>query len=242
MAGSDLFLVVFSFLSSVLSGVTGVGGGMLLISIMPGFMPITAVIPVHGIVQFSSNASRALFAIRDIDWRVMTSYVLGSVTGAAMGSRLVTAFPSEGLPLLLAAFILIVTWTPAAQASRKLPGKFFVLGWVQTFLSLFVGATGPLGPPVLLREGFRRDRLVATEAVFMSWVHLLKVLTFGLLGFVFRPYVILLAAMVGAVILGSWVGTLLRPRMPEKIFRVTVRILITGLAVRMIVGVITQSM
>jgi uncharacterized membrane protein YfcA len=242
MAVGDLFLIVFSFFSSLLSAVTGVGGGMLLISIMPGFMPITAVIPVHGLVQFSSNASRALFAFRAIDRQVMTSYVLGAATGAAVGSRLVVALPSEWLPLLLAAFILIVTWTPAARASRRLPGKFFVLGWVQTFLSLFVGATGPLGPPVLLREGFRRDRLVATEAAFMSCCHLLKVLTFGLLGFVFRPYVILLVAMIGAVIFGSWVGTLLRPRLPENIFRVTVRIIITVLAMRMIVSVITRSM
>jgi uncharacterized membrane protein YfcA len=112
-----------------------------------------------------------------------------------------------------------------------------VLGWVQAFLGLFVGATGPLGPPVLLREGVRKDRLVATEAVFMSCVHLLKVMTFGFLGFVFRPYLVLLAAMIAAVTLGSWVGTRLRPRLPEPVFRVLIKVILTILAVRMVVGV-----
>lgn len=111
-----------------------------------------------------------------------------------------------------------------------------MLGWVQAFLSLFVGATGALGPPVLLREGFRKDRLVATEAVFMSCVHILKVLAFGFLGFAFRPYIVILAGMIAAVTLGSWAGTRLRPRVPERVFRVTVRIIITLLAARMVVN------
>ena len=55
-------LVPVAFVSSMLTAVLGIGGGVLWISVMPGLIVPAAVIPVHGVVQLASNASRALFA------------------------------------------------------------------------------------------------------------------------------------------------------------------------------------
>jgi uncharacterized membrane protein YfcA len=231
---NELLLVVTSFFASTLAGVTAMGGGILLISVMAAFLPPFAIVPIHGAVMLASNATRALFGLRHMEWRIFRQFLCGGVVGAAIGSRFIWSIPPEAIPLLLGSFILVVTWMPAFKVESRLPLKFFWLGGIQTFLSLFVGATGPLLSLFLLREGLGRDRLVVTHALLMTSVHVLKVTTFGLVGFVFRPYLLLLAGMIAAVTLGSYFGTYVRAKVPEKPFRRVLKVLLTLLALRMI--------
>jgi uncharacterized membrane protein YfcA len=232
------FLVAASLFTSALTAIVGMGGGMLLISLMPSFLPIAAVVPVHGAVQIASNASRVLFGLRHVEWRIFWPFFAGSVIGAALGSPLVLRLPSEHMPLLLGLFILVFTWLPKRESPFRLPGHFAIMGAVQTFLSLFVGVSGPLTNAFLLREELPRDRLVVTHGMLMTATHALKILAFGLMGFAFAPHLTLIAAMVVAVSLGSYAGTFLLGRVPEALFRKILKALITVLALRMIARVL----
>jgi uncharacterized membrane protein YfcA len=231
---TDALLIVAAFLSSSLTAVLGLGGGMLLISVMSVFLPPVAVVPVHGVVQFASNASRGAFAPKDIRRDILWPFLVGCLLGTLAGSQVVMKVPTEFLPLPLGIFILLMTWLPQIKKKLWFPGKFLSLGIVQAFLTLFVGATGPLNLPFLMRAGLNRDQLVVTAAAFMTIVHLVKIVTFGLLGFAFGPYLLLMALMTLAVITGSYAGTRLRNRIPEQLFRTVFKVLITLLALRMI--------
>lgn len=230
----SFFLVVAAFFSSSLTAVLGLGGGMLLISVMSVFLPPVAVVPVHGVVQFASNASRGAFSLKDIRQEIIWPFLGGCLVGALAGSRVVLKVPSDLLPLPLGVFILAMTWLPQIKKKLWFPGKFWSLGVVQAFLTLFVGATGPLNMPFLIRAGLSRDQLVVTGAAFMTIVHLIKIVTFGLLGFAFGPYALLMLLMVFAVISGSFAGTRLRHKVPEQLFLKAFKVLITLLAIRMI--------
>jgi uncharacterized membrane protein YfcA len=226
-------LIVCAFFSSALTAVLGLGGGILLISVMPGLLPAAAVVPVHGVVQLASNASRALFGLRHVAWKQTGQYAVGALVGAALGARWVVILNEKTLALLLGLFVLLVTWVPRLKKIR-LPGRFAGVGAVQTFISLFVGAAGPLITPLLLRQGLPRDRLVVTHGAMMTVLHGLKVVAFTLLGFSLSPYLALLFGMIAAVILGSWAGTHLRGRLPEARFLQVLKVLLTLLAFRLL--------
>ena len=221
-------------MSSTLTAVLGVGGGMLLISVMTVAMPPAAIVPIHGVAQLASNASRGIFALKEISWRIVWPFLCGCLLGSLIGSNLLIRFPSEFLPIPLGIFILVMTWLPQWKKNFRLPGRFFSLGLVQAVLTLFVGATGPLNMPILLREGLSKDRIVVTASALMTIVHLVKILTFGILGFAFSNYLPLMTGMVIAVIAGSFVGTKLRARVPEQLFKNIFKWLLTILALRMI--------
>ena len=68
----------------------------------------------------------------------------------------------------------------------------------------------------------------------MTAMHLMKVITFGFLGFTLSPYLTLLGGIVLAVILGSYLGTIVRQYVPENIFRIALKWLITLLCIRLI--------
>jgi len=232
-----LFLIGVSFLTSTLTATIGLGGGVLLIAVMPGLLPAVAIEPVHGAVQLASNASRVLLGAGHLDWPILRPFAAGAVLGAAAGAPAVSAFDFSRLPLYLGVFIILVTWLPGPPATGRLPGRFFLLGATQAWLSLFVGATGPFTRPLLLGEGLPRDRLVVTLGGAMTIIHVVKLVVFGLAGFAFGPYLGLTAGMVAAVVVGSWVGTRLRRHVPEAPLRRGLRIVLTVLAVRMIVDV-----
>lgn len=231
----SIFLISAAFFSSTLTAVLGVGGGMLLISFMAVSMPPAAIVPVHGVAQLASNASRGIFALKDISWQIFWPFLLGCLIGSVAGSNLLISFPSHFLPIPLGLFVLIMTWMPQLKQRFWLPGRFFSLGLTQAVLTLFVGATGPLNMPFLLREGLSKDQIVVTGSALMTIVHLAKILTFGFLGFAFSDYLPLMVGMVVAVIAGSFVGTKLRARVPEQLFKNIFKILITVLALRMII-------
>lgn len=222
----------------MLTAMTGVGGGLLLLSAMPGFVPAAAIVPVHGIVQLASNVSRALFSLKQIDWGIFIQFFFGAALGATVGSNFVLSFPTDYIPVLLGCIILLMTWLPVSKIGFQFPGNFFSVGAFQSFIALFIGSPGPLTVSILFRKGLSRDRIVTTNAALMTGLHFIKVLTFGLLGFVFGPYLLLIAGMMVCVTLGSFIGTRLRGKVSETFFRKALRILLTLLALRMIIRVL----
>lgn len=231
---SELLLIFIAFFTSTLTAVLGLGGGLLLLALMAMILPPIAVIPVHGLVQLCSNLSRAWFGRSELVTALLMPFAVGVLLGGLCGLPALKSFPATALPLPLGLFILLLTWLPQGPATLKLPGKFFTLGLINGFITLFVGATGPLNMPVLLRHGLTANQAVATMAALMTIVHLVKIAVFGLLGFAFASYLPLIAGMIISVTAGSWFGTKVRRRVPGNFLRWVIKLLLTLLALRMI--------
>lgn len=73
-----LLLIPVAFLTSCLAGAIGMGGGVLLIALMPGLVPAAAILPIHALVQLASNVSRAAFGWRHIDWTLVPAITVGA--------------------------------------------------------------------------------------------------------------------------------------------------------------------
>ncbi len=232
---SEYWLLVIALLTSTFAGVFGMGGGVPLIALMPGFVPPAAIIPLHAVTQLASNGSRAAFGWRHIDLSLVLPFVLGAVAGALLGARLFMLLNLDWLPALMGAVILLITWVPVPRLRGEGNWALVLLGFYQTGIGMLVGASGPLGAAVLARRNRQRDWLVVNTAVYMTSNHLMKILAFGLMGFAFGDYLWLLAGMVLAVTVGSWLGTRLRAYVPDIDFQFWFKVLVSLLALRMII-------
>lgn len=233
-----LFCAV-SFAGSFITATLGLGGGMLVLAVMALFMPPAALIPVHAVVQLGSNIGRAALMIKYLLRSILPVFLLGSLVGAIVGGQLVVTMPTTLLQGILALFILWSVWAPGFQASK--PGKktFFAVAAVSSFVTMFVGATGPLVAPFVLAASNDRRQFVATHAVLMSLQHLLKLATFGILGFSFGPYLGLLAGLIGFGFAGTYLGKKTLMRLPENVFRAGLKIILTLIAVRLLYALLT---
>ena len=233
---SFLLLCGVSFLGSLISAAMGLGGGTLVLAAMALFLPPAVLIPVHGMVQLGSNGGRATLMRSHILLEIVPAFLLGTILGAALGVQLVVALPIALLQGVLAAFILYSTWAPKFRAHNPSKRTFFGLGALGAFVTMFVGATGPLIAPFAAAASGQRQQVVATHAALMTLQHGLKIIAFGVVGFAFGPYLPLLAGLLGFGFAGTYLGRLLLNRLPERVFRIGLKAILTVIALRLLYG------
>lgn len=233
--GPAALLIVASFFTSALTASFGVGGGTVMILLMGFFIPVAALIPVHGAVQFGSNTGRAWHQRAHVRRDIFTPFAMGSVVGAIAGVFLVVQLPDAALKLFLGAFIIVVTWAKLPGIESLGRAGLAAGSIVLALLNMFVGATGPLLTSFFAQFiAGDRKALVATHAAAMSVQHLLKVIVFGVAGFAFAVWAPLVAVMIASGYLGTIYGSKLLDRLPEDTFRIWFRIGITVLALDMV--------
>ena len=234
---TELILALVTFLTSTITAVVGIGGGMMLIAIMPLFLPLNALIPVHGLTQISSNLSRAVFGYKDVQYKVIPKFLIGSFIGIGIFAGILNLISLEYVPLFIGAYILLSLWSAKFNEKIKKYENYFLAGFFQTGLSMVVGATGPLTMTLLLKDYKDKDKVVATSAALMSITHILKVFVFTYFGFVFFDYIEIIFAMIIGSIAGSWLGTKLRDKIDAKKFTIVLKVLLTVLAIKVIASV-----
>ncbi len=229
-------MCAISFIGSTMASTLGLGGGALVLAVMALFFPPVALIPLHGVIQVGSNFSRSVIMRREILTRLLPVFVLGSVIGALAGASVVVALPVPLLQMVLALFIAYAAWSTGFRGGKPSKIKFFGVGLLGAFVTMFVGATGPLIAPFAATVSTDRRGVVATHAALMSVQHGLKIIAFGVLGFGFWPYVPFLTAMIVCGIFGNLFGRNILNRLPERIFRIGFRIILSVLALRLFYG------
>jgi uncharacterized protein len=223
-----------SFLTSLLTAAIGIGGGLGLLSVMPSFMPMAAVVPLHGMTQFVSNASRFVFDYRQAETRLLPAYLAGAILGSGVGYFFIGRIPDLYLSAALGGFILLCTWTSFVNKLGKVFTNFFSIAFIQTFLSLFVASVGLMSQPVLIKQGLSKNRVIVTHAMQMSVLHSLKVFAFVAAGFPFLRYWDIAAVMIVASAVGTYFGGFFRNRIPEKLGEIGLKAGITFFACKMI--------
>lgn len=200
--------------TSIVSGIFGMAGGLILMLILGLMLPVQAAMVLHGITQFFSNGWRAVIWRKWIDWRIIGLYTLGALPATVV--PLAFAFvPDRAVMLLLlglvpwGAFAIPERWMlDATKTWHAVACGFFVAG-----LQLIAGVAGPLLDTFFVRSKIDRRAVVATKAATQALSHTLKV-----------GYYVVLVAQVpalgldvyGAAIAAAVIGTTLAGPVLEK--------------------------
>jgi uncharacterized membrane protein YfcA len=193
--------------TTMLSGVFGMAGGLLLIGVLLVLLPLPAAMALHAVTQIASNAWRAAFGLQHVRWRVAAVFGLGCLAATAFWSllRFVPAKPVALIALGLSPFLLMAL-PPRLQPDADRPAHGFGFGIASMSLMLLTGVSGPLLDRFFLGGRLDRRAIVATKAVCQVQGHALKLLYFGAL--IAAPGVLDPLAAGGAVI-AALVGTVL---------------------------------
>ena len=232
-------LVALSFFTSALTAAVGIGGGLLLLTVMVSFLPPIIVLPVHGVIQLGSNGGRMAVMRQHVDWRIWGFFAIGSILGVILAGQVFINLSLEVLRAVLGLFVLYAVWTPKLRPSNIALKGYTLVGIGTTFITMFVGATGPLVSSFLSPEKLGRERMVATLASCMTIQHGLKGIAFGVLGFYFQPWIPVIVVMIASGFLGTLLGRRILKGLPERLFSRLFRIVLTLLAGRLLYLAIT---
>lgn len=227
------WLGLAAFVGSTLTGIMGVGGGVLILVIMAQFVPPSVLIPLHALVMLYSNLNRVVIQRRHIRWGYVWPFLAVGVIAIALVSPWVDAMPVDLGQLLLGLFVLIATWRPHWFQVGQWPAS--LSGGITSALSMFLGAMGPMVMAVLPRASWSRHEIIATHGMVMGLQYGVKAIAFAWIGFEWIAYLPALVAMCLASTLGNLAGARLLGRVPEQYFKWTLNALLTVLALRLVV-------
>jgi len=227
-------LAISAVVTSFISGILGMAGGMILMGILLALMPLPAAMMLHGATQLASNGWRALLWRNVVAWHVLRGYFLGALISAA-------AFAMVQLVASKPVALILLGLTPFA--SLALPEKLHLnverrghplaCGIICTMLSLTSGVSGPILDVFFVRSKLSRHAVVATKAMTQSFSHILKIAYFG--GLVATDRGTVEPWIAGVMVLLAFGGTQLSRRVLERMndesFRFWTRwtVIVTGL-------------
>ena len=242
-----LTLAVAALLTSMLSGILGMGGGMLLLALLFSLLGPFEAVALHAVVQIFSNGTRTIAFFRDHDRQAYWHFLLGAIPGGLLGwAAMAWLVQVEGhepyLKIVIGIYILAAALLakPAVDRQSVNLREFTVIGGIAGFAALPFGAVGPLIAPTFARQGYSKERLIGTKALCQTTLHLVKVP--ALLTLVrIEPDRLGLAAivMIAMVIPGTLIGKWLLQYVNERQFRSAYRValLVSGFKILIIDGI-----
>ncbi len=228
-----LFYLLIGLSSALISGITGLAGGVLLLSALSTLLPIEVVIPIHALVQVLANLSRVLLLSSKIEWAIWRSFNLLTIPAGLIGAYSVQYLPQRALRFSVGA---VVIFAALYTLKKTLVGKnkdqaeenkggdhpqhqsmsvtYLTLGCISSLLGMVIGATGPLIAPFFMMDGLKRERLIATKSACQLTVQVIKTIIFlQILDFAYIDY----SSEISLVVIGVFGGTWLAKRILSRV-------------------------
>ena len=230
-----LLLALSTLLTSMISGVLSMAGGMILMGVFGFFLSVPAAMVLHGVAQAFSNGSRVWLYRHHLNWRVLLFYAIGAFLVLGVFS-LLTFVPDIGVVfLLIGLFPFLALILPKhINLNMERPPVAVFSGVVVTTAQMLAGASGPVLDIFYTQSRLSKEAILGTKAVTQTLGHILKLVYYLFIMVAISDEVPAWAfvLVVAAAILGNYIGSLIVAGMTDSQFRKIGRYVI------MVIGVV----
>jgi len=226
-------LVSVVFFTSMLSGVFGMAGGLVLLWFLLLVFPAGTAMAVHGVIQLTANGSRAWLSRHYIVWRIVAFMALGVLSAAGL-LLLFNYSPNAASVSLLIGLLPILVWLPKRwfHLNANRASHAFCCGIASGGLTIAAGVSGPLIDIFFVRSRMDRRQVVATKAMIQVVAHSIKIIFYlgAAMALSAGEWGIVLLAAPFAM-LGTQAGNRILHRLTDANFRTWTRWIVTGIGI-----------
>lgn len=209
-----LFCVVVVTVAFAVRGGTGFGGGAIAVPLLALVFPLQVTVPVVTVLNMLSSVGHGISGWRHIVWPAIWRMVPGSLAGVLIGLYLLTLVDPRPLAKALGVFVMLYALYVLLLAGRefKVPSRWMAVITVVTSFSagltgsLFGGAAGPIYVVYLNTRRLARDAFRVTITTIMLFQGTARTAGYAMLGLYDGQALLLLAAALPTMLLGSWLG------------------------------------
>ena len=244
-----VILIIAAFITSSISAVLGMGGGIILLGIMAIIIPEGyKVIALHGVVQLFSNTTRTYVFRQYIQNNLIKQFFIGALIGVFLSIiiiiTLINYFNVESANQIkvevLKPFIgLFIIWYLFLKGPKKVKktNSFIPVGLIAGLSSIFVGAVGPLIAPFFLSQNLNKEQIIANKAASQMITHISKIPLFiYFFNMSYQSEWNVLLPLILAVYIGTNFGKKILSFIPEPLFKKLFKITLFIIAVRLILS------
>lgn len=229
-----LLLILATLVTSIISGVLSMAGGMILMGVFTFALSVPAAMVLHGVAQTFSNGSRVWLYRSHIKWRVLGSYAVGALLVLAAFATLAYV-PDIGLVfILIGSFPFLAMMLPKSiDLDMERAPVAFGSGIAVTTAQLLAGASGPVLDLFYVNSKMSKEAILGTKAVTQTFGHILKLLYYAAIMTVGSNElpIWVFPAVVAAAIIGNTIAAMVVAKMSDDQFKQIGRKVILGIGV-----------
>ena len=166
--------------TSFLSGIFGMAGGMILMGLLLAMLPVAQAMLLHGVTQLAANGWRAWLWRGHVRWRTVGCYGAAAVLTAGGFALLPFATDKATALIVLGSLPFVALLLPREVRADATRGTHAcACGVICTILQLLAGISGPILDLFFVHAAMDRKQVVATKAAIQVFSHTLKIVYFG---------------------------------------------------------------
>jgi uncharacterized membrane protein YfcA len=232
MTLASLALIGFTIvLSSFISGVFGLAGGMVLLGVLLVYFDVATAMVLFSITQLGTNGWRAIHWRAFVLWPIFWWYVAGASLAFAV-MRSIAYVPDKALVyILLGLMPFAVEVLPRPMRPNiEWRGVPFFTGVVTTVIQFLAGVGGLFLDIFFQKSSLDRKTTNATKAITQTFSHVLRGIYFGTLAGTGELSAAMWLPAVALAVLGAMLAPYVLERMTDHGFRQWTRVIIYTLS------------
>jgi uncharacterized membrane protein YfcA len=169
-------------LPSMLSGVFGMAGGIVVMAVMLAFFPVASALALQSSIQMVANGWRCWIWRGHIVWHVLPYYCLGIVIGLGV-IALVRYVPDKATALIIMGAVPLIAMAVENHVRLSILNRVHtvVTSIILTFIHMTAGIIGPLLDLLYVNAPLTRQQIIATKAFTQTIMHILRLGWYGAL-------------------------------------------------------------
>ena len=233
----NIIITVLSFFTALMTSIAGAGGGTVLLAAMLQFMNPAEAIPVHGVIQLTSNLTRTWLLRKFVNWEIIFKFSLLLPFGIFLGLKIFQNIDSDNIKILIGFFILLALGFQNLRIINNIKistNIYILIGFFTGVLNILVGVIAPLLAVIVKQSISEKKSIVGTLGYFGLIGNLIKIIGFSFIGFSFFEYIDTFLMVVPATLIGSRIGQFLLNKISNRIFTIMFQLILIGLAIRLL--------
>ena len=225
-------LAVTIILSSFISGVFGMAGGMILLGVLLNYFDVASAMILFSIIQLFANGWRAFHWRHYVRWPIVGKYVVGASVAFAVlyAVRFVPNKMMVYLSLGLMPFA-IEALPRALRPNIEWRGVPFVTGVLTTVIQVMAGVGGLFLDIFFQKSLLDRKTTNATKATVQTLSHVVRIAYFGAVSGMGTAPKWILAPAIALAIAATSLAPFVIERMTDHGFRQWTRRIIFGVSI-----------
>ena len=217
--------------SSFISGVFGMAGGMVLLGVLLVYFDVATAMVLFSIIQIGANGWRSIHWRQFVLWRIFARYAIGAVLAFA-AMRTIAYVPDKAVVYLLLGLMpfAVEVLPEPMRPNIEWRGVAFITGIFTTIIQFLAGVGGLFLDIFFNKSRLDRKTTNATKAITQTFSHVLRAAYFGSLAGIGDLKFVVWGPGIVLALVGALAAPFLVERMSDHGFRQWTRAIIFTLA------------
>jgi len=228
-----VFSIAVIFLAYIIKGLSGFGSGLIAIPLLAFIFPITFIVPVLGLLNYSGTVMQSLHLRKQVAWNDILPLIPFTLAGITIAIWLLVNVEEKVLVRILSGFVLCYSiYSLLPLPEFKGGRKWAVLGGgFGGMVGALFGTGGPFYVVYLKLRQLNKAQFRASIAMIFFFDGGVRIIGYSINGFYSSQVLWMLLMLFPVLFMGMYVGHHLHVKFDQKRFNqvISVLLMISGL-------------